>query len=172
MTEPVNLYELLMGEVGEVPAPRSFEETTAAAFRAQDLADKESRQRAEKLAAERPAGPVDAGDVAAFLGRTRTHADVIADYAALSDQADAWQAHQAERAAKRAEREREEATQRRIAELEAEAAEASTRAERQARNFSQAVDGWAAERRRSEQGASFRGERQYVRSGGEILGIR
>jgi hypothetical protein len=155
--EPLNLYELLMGEVGEVPVPHSFEEVTTAAFLAQDRADRDSRRRSEALVAERQAARQDQADLAAFMGRGRSHADVLADFAAMSDRADAWQAHQAERAAKRAERQREE----RIGQLEAEVDAGRTRAEQLSRNWSKAIDGWAAERRRSE-GAPFRDDADPV----------
>jgi len=69
--------------------------------------------------------------------------------------------------------ERQEAQQRRIAELEAEVEATATRAEQLGRHFHEAVEGWGAERRRSE-GASFPGdgERTYIRNHGHILGIR
>jgi hypothetical protein len=160
--EPWNMYESLMGEeLGAPPVPRTPEETVSEAFRALDRADRDDRRRAEQLAKERQAGRQDAIDVARFMGRGRTHADVISDYAALSDRADAWQQHQSERAAKRAAVEREQRQQARVAELEAELATTSARAERMGRNFSQAVDGWVAERHRSE-GASFRDEQDPV----------
>jgi hypothetical protein len=153
VSEPLNLYELLMGEVGEVPVPRSFEETAAAVALAQDRADAPERKRSQQLVAKRQASRQDAAELAAFMGRVRTHADVISDYVAFSDRADAWQQHQAERAAKRAEREREEAQQRRIVDLEAEAAEASTRSKLDMRALRQANEGWAHARGEA---ASFR----------------
>jgi predicted RNase H-like nuclease (RuvC/YqgF family) len=92
-------------------------------------------------------------DLAKFMGRGRTHADVISDFAELSDQADQWQAFQAERAAQRAERVAREQQERRIAELEEEVAASSTRADRLGRDLRQANEGWG--RARSE-AASFR----------------
>jgi hypothetical protein len=152
--EPLNLYEFLMGdEVGEVPVPRSFEETVATVSRAQDEQDSDARKRSEKLAAQRAGGPVDATDVATFLGRGHSHADVISNFSELADRADKWQAHLAEQAAKKAERERQEASQRRIAELEAELATTATRAEQLGRHFHEAVEGWGRAR---QEAASFR----------------
>ena len=91
--------------------------------------------------------------MAAFLGRGNTHADVISNFASLADQADKWQAHLAEQAAAKAAKEREEASQRRIAELEAELATTATRAEQLGRHFHEAVEGWGRAR---EEAAGFR----------------
>jgi hypothetical protein len=151
--EPMSMDAWMGEEIGEVPVPHSFEETAEAAFRAQDLEDRRERKRSQQLLDSQRAARQDMADMAAFMGRGRSHADVLNDFAAMSDRVDAWQAYQAERAAKRAERERQERQQERIAELEEQVAESHTRAERLGRNLREANEGWGRAR---DEAASFR----------------
>lgn len=75
-----------------------------------------------------------------------------------------------ERDRRRSQAQRVERHEARVAELEAEAVSEHARAEQLSRNFTQAVQGWTAERRRHEE-ASFRGDNQVrYRTGGQIIG--
>jgi chromosome segregation ATPase len=156
VSEPLNLYELLMGEVGEVPVPHSFEEVTTSAFRSQDLADRDEQKQAEREQAERRAARQDVADLQKFMGRGRSHADVIGDFSELADRADKWAAFQAERAAAREAREREERQQARINELEEQVAASSVRSERLDQALREANEGWGRARAEA---AGFRDDR-------------
>jgi hypothetical protein len=157
MSGPLLTWEDMEGfDEQAMPVSRSFEETAVLAFRAQDQADATERRRTEQANAERRATAEDASTVASFLGRTRTHADVLAGMVASAERVDAWEKVQREKAERRRDRDRDE----RIFQLEEELAAAEAERARSLRTLAQANDVAAAFHRRAAkaeaEGASFR----------------
>jgi hypothetical protein len=133
-----------------VPVARSLEEMAEATFRSQDLMTRQGEEAGKERRRSRAVSHADMVDEAenlAFLGRPVLSA--IEYFQLASDAAD--REEEAER--KRGQARQIEAQERRIAELEAEAAMTATRAERASRGLTQANEGWGRAR---DEAASFR----------------
>jgi hypothetical protein len=137
-------------ETTPVPQARSLQEMSEAVFRTQDLVsrqDEEADAQRQRSHALKLSEAADEAEVAAWMGRPVMGA--VEYFLAASEEADRQEEQDRKHAAAR----RAEAAEMRVAELEAQLAEAHTRSERLGRNFSRANEGWGRAR---QEAASFR----------------